>query len=113
MFNNCTSLTTSPKLTAATLSGTCYSEMFKGCTSMNYITMLATDISANNSLLNWVQSIAATGIFVKNIDATWNVTGDSGVPTGWTVIYYDTTEDKYYIDQQKSQECDAHGIIIT
>lgn len=34
---------------------------------------------------NWVQGVAASGTFIKNSSATWNVTGDNGIPTGWTV----------------------------
>lgn len=34
---------------------------------------------------NWVNGVKATGTFVKNSAATWNVTGTSGVPSGWTV----------------------------
>jgi hypothetical protein len=34
---------------------------------------------------NWVNNIAASGTFVKNSAATWNVTGVHGIPTGWTV----------------------------
>ena len=113
MFNGCTSLTTAPVLPATTLLNYCYNRMFRNSIQINYIKMLATDISANNCLNNWVSGVAATGIFVKNIDATWTTTGASGVPTGWTVIYYDTTDDKYYLDQQKSQECDDHGNPIT
>ena len=29
--------------------------------------------------------VAASGTFVKNDSATWDVTGANGVPTGWTV----------------------------
>ena len=48
-------------------------------------------------------------IFVKHIDAIWTTTGNNGVPTSWTIIYYDPALDKYYTDQTKSQECDDHG----
>jgi hypothetical protein len=48
--------------------------------------MLATDISASECLSYWVNSVASTGIFVKNPEATWNVIGVHGVPAGWTVI---------------------------
>lgn len=73
--------------------------------------MIATDISANNCLLNWVYGVPNNNscIFVKNINATWTNTGDSAVPTRWKVIYYDPALDKYYLDQQRSQECDDHG----
>jgi len=32
-----------------------------------------------------VSGVAATGTFVKNSSATWNVTGVNGVPSGWTI----------------------------
>jgi hypothetical protein len=34
---------------------------------------------------NWVNGVAATGTFVKNSAASWNVTGSNGIPSGWTV----------------------------
>ena len=71
--------------------------------------MLATDISANGCLGYWVSGVPSSGIFVKNINATWTTTGNSGVPTNWKIIYYDPALDKYYLDQQRSQECDDHG----
>jgi hypothetical protein len=85
MFENCTSLATAPELPATTLASFCYSYMFHGCTKLNYIKMLATDISATNCLSNWVKGVASTGTFVKNKNATWNVTGENGVPRGWTI----------------------------
>lgn len=48
--------------------------------------MLATDISAGSCLSGWVSGVSATGTFVKSSSATWNKTGSSGVPSGWTVI---------------------------
>ena len=47
--------------------------------------MLATDISASRCLFNWVSSVSSLGTFVKSKDATWSVTGQSGIPSGWTV----------------------------
>ena len=34
---------------------------------------------------SWVDGVSATGTFVKNSAAQWNVRGTSGIPTGWTV----------------------------
>lgn len=82
MFYNCTSLTTAPVLRATILAEYCYACMFYGCSRLNYIEMLATNISATNCLTNWVVGVAATGTFVKNVNATWNVIGNNGVPTG-------------------------------
>ena len=48
--------------------------------------MLATNIAALDCLAGWVYGVSATGTFVKNSSATWDVIGTSGVPSGWTVI---------------------------
>ena len=85
MFYGCTGLTTAPELPAETLAIQCYSGMFVNCSSLNFIKMLATNISASNCLSNWVAGVAATGTFVKNSSATWDVTGVNGVPSGWTI----------------------------
>jgi hypothetical protein len=47
--------------------------------------MLATDISAEDCLRGWVDGVASSGTFVKNSEATWYVTGDNGIPEGWTI----------------------------
>jgi hypothetical protein len=90
MFNGCTGLTVAPSLPATTLTEYCYYGMFNGCKSLNYIKMLAIDISATDCLDYWVYGVASTGTFVKNKDATWDTTpsalGNSGVPAGWTVV---------------------------
>lgn len=85
MFDNCANLTTAPELPATILVSGCYYEMFNGCTKLNYIKMLATDISATDCLSSWVNDVASTGTFVKNVDATWDVSGESGIPVGWTI----------------------------
>lgn len=88
MFWNCTSLTTAPELPATTLATYCYQRMFQGCTSLNNITMLATDIPAPNCLNNWVSGVAPTGTFTKSPEMTSLPTGESGIPSGWTVVDY-------------------------
>lgn len=136
MFNGCTSLTSAPALPWTTLAQSCYNGMFLGCTSLTtapqlpatvlaqdcylgmlrssgvtWIKMLATDISASNCLSNWTWGVGNTSdrVFVKHIDAQWTTTGVSGVPTNWTIIYYDPAVDKYYTDQTRATECDDHG----
>ena len=93
MFNGCTLLTTAPALPAETLVAECYYEMFEDCTNLSSITMLATDISAHFCLYNWVDGVPTSGTFYKNSEATWNRTGTSGIPTGWTVQTYGAPED--------------------
>jgi hypothetical protein len=48
--------------------------------------MLATDISASRCLTNWVSSVSSTGTFVKSPEMTSLPTGESGIPSGWTVV---------------------------
>lgn len=50
MFYNCKCLTTAPILYPSTLKRRCYRFMFCECNKLNYIKMLATDISASNCL---------------------------------------------------------------
>lgn len=108
MFRGCTNLVDAFELPALVLNTYSYINMFRD-TKVSYIKMLATDISANGCLSYWVSGVPSSGIFVKNINATWTDVGTSGVPSGWTVIYYDSTDDKYYTDQTKATECDDHG----
>ena len=85
MFKGCTSLTTAPALPATTLATYCYERMFNGCTSLNYIKAMFTTTPSTTYTKNWVSGVASTGTFVKNSEATWNVSGVNGIPSGWTV----------------------------
>lgn len=88
MFKKCTSLENAPTLPATILKLQCYAQMFLGCSKLNYIKMLATDISEDDEcLLAWVDGVSASGTFVKNAAATWDVVGKSGIPEGWTIEY--------------------------
>ena len=85
MFCFCAGLTTAPELPAITLIEKCYDHMFSNCYKLNYIKMLATNISASNCLRNWVDSVSSTGAFVKNAAMTSLPIGESGIPSGWIV----------------------------
>lgn len=85
MFHGCTSLTKAPTLPASTLAERCYLYMFKGCTSLNSVTCLATDKSASLCTYEWLKDVSSTGTFVKASNMTGWPTGDSGIPSGWTV----------------------------
>ena len=85
MFYGCDILTTAPELPATTLANYCYTSMFERCTKLNYIKMLATNISASGCLDRWTYRVASTGTFVKNAAMTSLPTGTSGIPSGWTV----------------------------
>ena len=98
MFKGCTSLTTAPELPATSLASECYTYMFEDCKNLNYIKILATSWPTNTYLedhiTGWVTNVAPTGTFVKDINTTYEIDSDSGVPIGWTV--YNTGE---YIPQ--------------
>ena len=85
MFWDCTSLTRAPELPATTLANDCYDGMFWNCKKLNYIKAMFTTEPSETYTRSWVNRVAATGTFVKNSAATWNVTGIHGIPTGWTV----------------------------
>ena len=86
MFKGCTSLTTAPELPATTLASGCYNSMFAGCTNLNYIKCLATNISASDCTYNWAYGVASTGIFVKASSMNdWEIDSTNGIPSGWTV----------------------------
>ena len=84
MFYGCTGLTRAPELPATTLTTECYNFMFFGCSSLNYIKAMFTTTPGTDYTYKWVSGVASSGTFVKNAAATWNVTGTSGIPTGWT-----------------------------
>lgn len=86
MFQDCRYLTTAPVLPVTTLKNGCYESMFKGCTNLNSITCLATDISAVDCTLNWVNGVASSGTFYKDACMDDWTTGSSGIPSGWTVV---------------------------
>ena len=85
MFKDCTSLMMAPILPAETLADGCYNNMFNGCTSLNYIKAMFLTTPSITYTSGWTQGVSANGIFVKNEDAVWNVTGSNGIPSGWTV----------------------------
>lgn len=85
MFLACSSLTTAPVLPAKTLATYCYQQMFYNCSKLSYIKAMFTDILDDTCLDRWCYKVASTGTFVKAADATWDVTGESGIPDGWTV----------------------------
>jgi hypothetical protein len=86
MFRDCTSLTTAPELPATTLASECYREMFNRCTNLSSIKCLATDISASNCTLAWVNGVAASGTFTKAASMSSWTEGVNGIPSGWNVV---------------------------
>lgn len=88
MFRDCTSLVNAPELPANVLETRCYYSMFSGCGKLSYIKMLAIEVLVGGTSLDyWVSRVASAGTFVKNKNARWNITGQHGVPNGWTIQY--------------------------
>ena len=85
MFNGCSSLTSAPALPATALVEYCYQYMFQDCTKLPSITCLASNISATNCLLNWVNHVSSSGTFTKASSMNSWPTGTNGIPQGWTV----------------------------
>ena len=98
MFEGCTALTTAPELPATELVHGCYWAMFSECSSLNTVRAAFVDNEEYydeedwyddvHDTEDWLSGVAVSGTFYKNSAATWNVTGSSGVPSGWTVITY-------------------------
>jgi hypothetical protein len=59
--------------------------MFNGCTNLNYVKCLATDISATSCTNSWLNNVASEGTFVKAASMENWTTGTSGIPEGWTI----------------------------
>ena len=88
MFEFCTSLITAPELPATTLARFCYQSMFFGCRQLSSITCLATNISALQCTINWVNDVASSGTFTKAASMSNWSRGTDGIPNGWTVQDY-------------------------
>ena len=85
MFSGCTGLTQAPELPAKALVAGCYADMFSGCKELNSVTMLATDVSASDALVQWLDDTADGGtLYVASGMATDPTITDS-LPPGWTV----------------------------
>ena len=84
MFRSSKNITETPVLPATRLSSDCYYQMFDGCESLNKIYTYAT--SWNSSYAHyWVRNVSSTGDFYNLGGATNIPSGESGIPTNWTV----------------------------
>ena len=83
MFYSCNSLTTAPALPAKKLISLCYSHMFAYCYNLNYIKCDSMEYNSNYFNM-WVKDVKTTGDFYC-YDSSIFTTGDSGIPSLWTV----------------------------
>ena len=86
MFEECHSLTTAPTLSATTLAESCYQLMFYNCTSLSAVTCLATDISAEGCTDFWLDGVASDGTFTKACEMCSWTSGESGIPSTWSIV---------------------------
>lgn len=81
-----TKITIAPLLPATTLRNYCYQWMYNGCSRLNNITCLATNISAYSCVDAWVIGVANSGTFYKAPSMTSWPRSTSGIPSNWTVV---------------------------
>ena len=80
-------MTTAPRLVALNLVGGCYLFMFQNCYSLNYINARFLTTPGDYYTQAWVAEVNGSGTFVKNPNASWDITGFNGIPSGWVVEY--------------------------
>lgn len=87
MFEGCVNITESPILPLEFIQKDTYKNMFKGCSKLQKVTCLATNITYYPTCTeNWLEGVAEKGTFVKKSGTDWSSKeGYSGIPEGWTV----------------------------
>lgn len=96
MFSGCSSLTSVPELPAMTLASGCYGRMFEYCSKLPSVTLSATDVSASDCLLNWLDNAGTdTSVTSRTVLVPAGIPDETvsaiqaECPTGsypWTVI---------------------------
>ena len=87
LFRQCSQLKTCPVLPAPTLVKECYRQMFSK-SGITTIVCLATNISAELCLDQWMSEVAGGGTFYKSPSMSGWPSGQSGIPSNWTVVDY-------------------------
>ena len=95
MFKDCKNLVKAPVLPANRLRADCYKYMFEGCSKLNYIKCDAKEYNSDY-FTDWVDKVAPTGDFYC-YDSSIFPTGNSGIPTGWTVHSEGKEYDELYV----------------
>lgn len=89
MYEGCSNLEIGSDLPATEVTATyCYNAMYANCSKLRYqkAMLLSTPSGSGTAITgNWMLNVASEGVFVKNPEATWHVTGANGIPNGWTV----------------------------
>lgn len=85
MYNACPALLEAPELPAETLVSGCYNYMFTNCKKLAKVKAMFLTEPSTSYTNSWLSNVAASGTFVKNAAATWELEGSSGIPAEWTV----------------------------
>lgn len=86
MFEDCDSLEVAPDLPAQNLVQYCYTSMFEYCRNLKYVKALFIELPSTYCTQDWLYFVSQEGTFVKSKDATWNVSGASGIPSAWDIV---------------------------
>lgn len=98
MFRGCGTLTEAPTLPATTLATGCYNQMFYGCSQLASLNIAYTGNFSTTYFDNWVYGVAASGNI--KYDGSDTTTGDSAIPTSWTVVVDWTTKPITFIARE-------------
>lgn len=94
MFENCTSIERAPLITFLSSGQLSLDRMFYGCTSLNYLKVMATGaITSGSNSEDWLSGVAPSGTFIYSDGANWP-TGASGIPSGWKSAAWNTVLDE-------------------
>lgn len=85
-FEDCTALEKSPMIIVEDSKSGSFTKMFYNCSSLNEIYFMA-DADEQYYTVDWCYGVSNSGVFHKNPAKTWSITGPSGVPENWTVVY--------------------------
>ena len=93
MFEGCYNLTVAPVLPGKTLFNYSYCGMFACCKKLVNIVCLATDISGEYCTDDWLYEagidVSGTKTITVMPGVPWAENSDSGIPEGWTRLYYE------------------------
>ena len=93
MFEDCYNLTVAPVLPGKTLFNYSYYGMFAYCSKLDNIVCLATDISGEYCTYCWLYDagidVSGTKTITVMPGVPWAENSSSGIPEGWTRLYYE------------------------
>lgn len=91
LFYGCSNLMNAPIIYIKNAGDYVMRDMFRGASNINYVVMLAEELSEKNPLQTWLYQTASSGTIVLNKNITWNPSEVSGlIPNSkWEVKYCD------------------------